>query len=484
MNRIELLLKQNGPMLSGSLAKAYENEYSSTNEAARQAISRARSPIQKLKIFPFEKNQIFCYLEEQYNTSNYKNALYDSLKQHSSTIAPLLIALENNHGFISKDLFPIYSVSPIKNTKGHRPFCRNVHDLLTTEIIFEYGEDYYMLNSSFSGIIPELAHHTSYKRLCQIIINDFISWAAKLNIIAFNSAISYPSIADFSHFQWNATCPSYMQPIYNCVEGNPGFLVADVIFNDQASVADVTYFIGKINIIRHFKNAPNFLPVLLVNSVSPEALKLLKEHKVLVGILSNLYDSNYTAILSDIYNVFQNATAILLKDATKIDSLLENISKSEGRFNNVMGDLFEYMVGSFYTKLGVSYLEMNKLIPNDNGTKNELDVLICKDNKIIVIECKATKSPLSHNYVQKWLSEIVPTFRKWIQSTYPQRKYEFQIWSLGGYDEQATELLKSHKKNVTKYTLLYYSKPEIINIAKEYNDHVFLKQIHKHFSDY
>ena len=127
---------------------------------------------------------------------------------------------------------------------------------------------------------------------------------------------------------------------------------------------------------------------------------------------------------------------------------------------------------------------MNKLIPNDNGAKNELDVLICKDNKIIVIECKATKSSLSYNYVQKWLSEIVPTFRKWIQSTYPQRKYEFQIWSLGGYDEQATELLKSHQKTVTKYTLLYYSKPEIINIAKEYNDHVFLKQIHKHFSDY
>lgn len=471
-------------MLSGNLAKAYERKYNANNEAARKAISRARSPVQKLKVFPFEKNQIFCYLEEQYNTFNYKTSLYNFLKQHSSTIAPLLIALENNYGIISKDLFPIYSISPIKNTKGHRLFTRNVHDLLDTEIIFEYDDEHYMLNSSFSGITPELSHHNSYNRLCKIIINDFVSWAAKLNIIAFNSAISYPDIAEFSHFQWNATCPSYMQPIYNCVERKPGFLVADVIFNNQASVADVTYFIGKINIIRHFKNVPNFLPVLLVNNVSLEALKLLKEHKVLVGILSNLYDSNYTAILSDIYNVFQNATAILHNDATKIDSLLENISKSEGRFNNAMGDLFEYMVGSFYTKLGVSYLEMNKLIPNDNGTKNELDILICKDNKIIVIECKATKSPLSHNYVQKWLSEIVPTFRKWIQNTYPQREYEFQIWSLGGYDKHATELLKSHKKTVTKYTLLYYSKPEIINIAKEYNDLVFLKQIRKHFSDY
>lgn len=62
-----------------------------------------------------------------------------------------------------------------------------------------------------------------------------------------------------------------------------------------------------------------------------------------------------------------------------------------------MGDLFEYMVGSFYNKLGVSYIEMNKLIPNDRGTQNEIDVLVCKDNKVIIIECKATKSSLSLN---------------------------------------------------------------------------------------
>lgn len=484
MNRIEILLKEYGPMLSGNLAQKYEKKYNTTNEAARKAISRARSPVQKLKFFPFEKNQIFCYLEEHFNTSIYKKVLYNLLKQHSSTIAPLLIALENNHGIISKDFFAIYSISPIKNTKGHRLFSRNIEDLLAAEIIYEYDTEHYVLNEAYSGIPFNLSHYNSYNRMCKIIISDFISWAAKLNLIAFNSATVYPNTAEFSHFQWNATCPSYMQPIYNCDKKTPGFLVADVLFKNQVSAADIAYFIGKINIIRHFKNAPNFLPVLLVNNVSPEALKLLKEHKVFIGILSNLYDSNYTRILSDIYNVFQNATAILLKDATKIDTLLESISKNEGRFNNAMGDLFEYMVGSFYTKLGVSYLEMNKLIPNDKGTKNELDILICKDNKIIAIECKATKSPLSFNYVQKWLSEIVPTFRKWIQNTYPQRKYEFQIWSLGGYDDQATELLNKHQKTVTKYTLSFYTKLDILNIAKEYNDHIFVNQIHKHFSEY
>ncbi len=482
MNRIEILLKQHGPMLSGDLAKKYEKKYNASNEAARKAISRARSPIQKIKYLPFEKNQIFCYLEEQYNTSCYKKTLYSSLKKHSSTMAPLLISLENNYGIISKDLFAIYSTSPIKKTKDHRLFSRNITDLLTAEIIYEYDNEYYILNGSYSGSTFDLTHYNSQNRICKIIVSDFISWAAKLNLIAYNSATIFPDIAEFSHFQWNATCPSYVQPIYNHLEQKPGFLVADVIYKDTVSVSDITYFIGKINIIRHFKNAPNFIPVLLVNNVEPDALKLLKEQKIFVGILSNIYDNNYTSLLSDIYNVFQNATTILLKDASKIDLLLENIAKNEGRFNNAMGDLFEYMVGSFYSKLGVSYFEMNKLIPNEKGTQNEIDILICKDNKMLIVECKATKSPLSFNYVQKWLSEIVPTFRKWLQNTYPQRKYEFQIWSLGGFDEQSTALLKKHKETTTKYTLSYYSKSDILNIAKDYGDHNFVNQIKKHFS--
>lgn len=117
MNRIEILLKQYGPMLSGDLAKKYEKKYNASNEAARKAISRARSPIQKIKYFPFEKNQIFCYLEEQYNTSSYKKMLYSSLKKHSSTIAPLLIALENNYGIISKTHLQFIPIHPSRKPK-------------------------------------------------------------------------------------------------------------------------------------------------------------------------------------------------------------------------------------------------------------------------------------------------------------------------------------------------------------------------------
>jgi len=64
MNKIEQLLKKRGPMISGDLARLYEKEYGVSNEAARQAISRAKSPVKRLYKIKFDKNQVFCYLED------------------------------------------------------------------------------------------------------------------------------------------------------------------------------------------------------------------------------------------------------------------------------------------------------------------------------------------------------------------------------------------------------------------------------------
>lgn len=483
MYSIQSILSQDGPMLSGLLAKKYEELNNSTNDAARKAISRARSPVQKLKCFPFDKNQVFCYLEEHFNTSLYKDCLYHALKENSATISPMLIALENNHGIIPENLLPIYSCSPIINTKGHRLFSRCIKDLIDQEIVL-LDDGFYMLKGGTYSFPQNLTQAKSMDRMRKIIVNDFISWAIKLNFIAYNSAIIYPEIAEFLHYQWCATCPSYIQPLFDSIHKKPGFMIVDIIYGKQTTIADVSFFVSKINTIRHFKNAPNFIPVLLVESLTNEALMLLKEHKIFIGILQNIFDKNYTSTLYDIYNVFLNATSILRNDVSKIDTLLENIYKNEGRFNNVIGDLFEYMVGAFYQRLGVSYIEMNKLIPNSKGTKNEMDILLCKDNKIIVIECKATKSPVTLQYVEKWLSEILPTFRHWIQEKYPQRKCEFQIWSMGGYDDKSLLLLETHKKSAKKYELHYYDKPQIVNLAKQNGDSTFLEHIAKHFKNF
>lgn len=48
MDRVEEILKKDGPMLSGVLANRLERKYAINNTAARKTVSRAKEPVQKL----------------------------------------------------------------------------------------------------------------------------------------------------------------------------------------------------------------------------------------------------------------------------------------------------------------------------------------------------------------------------------------------------------------------------------------------------
>lgn len=484
MGRVEDILKSQGPMLSGKLAAILENKYLISNEAARQAISRARTPVQKIKVFPFNKNQVFCYLEEQYKSRQYRQNLYEALTNDSIAVAIIIRALENNNYIMKKTLLPIYSKSPIENTKGHRNFKRIISDLIGQEILYEACEGYYAISSMYCGEDYNITYSKSEEQIVKIVANDFISWASKLNMVAFNSYKVFPDEAVFAHFKWLATIPSYVTPLYDYGKKRPGFVIVDVVIKSNATIQDVAFFIEKINIIRNFKGLATFAPVLLINGVTNDALQYLKENKIIVGVLSNLFDKRYTETLMNMYNVLRNATAVIKKDPQKLEDLIQEIAKSEGRFNNAMGDLFECMVGLFFNRTGSRYIEMNKQVSNEKGGKYEMDLLVDRDNKILVIECKAYKGRIDKEYVEKWLSTRIPTFRKFLGSIYPGRKLEFSLWSLGGFDEQAEQLLKEHRASAKKYELTFLNKREIYSFAQAANDKIFCEQINKHFKEY
>lgn len=306
----------------------------------------------------------------------------------------------------------------------------------------------------------------------------------KLNVIAYNSFEIFPDSAIFAHFKWFSTIPSYVTPLYDLKKKRPGFVVVDVLVKSNITIEDVSFFVEKVNIIRNFKGLPSFAPVLLLNGVSNEALRYLKENKIVVGILSNLFDKKYTETLMNMYNVLRNATAVIMREPQKLEELIKEIAKSEGRFNNAMGDLFECMVGLFFTRIGSRYIELNKQVSNGNGGKYEMDVLVERDGKVIVVECKAYRGKVDRDYVEKWLSSRIPVFRRFLEGIYPGKKFEFSIWSLGGFDESAKELLEKHKTTAKKYKLSYLNKKEIYQYAKDSNDKLFCEQIHKHFKEY
>ena len=89
MQRLQRILKKHGPMLSGRLGEKIANEEGIGLEAARQRLCRTGRPIRKITL-GYKNNQSFVYLEDQFNSDKYWNAIKASLKKSSKAYYALL----------------------------------------------------------------------------------------------------------------------------------------------------------------------------------------------------------------------------------------------------------------------------------------------------------------------------------------------------------------------------------------------------------
>lgn len=484
---IQSILEQNGPMLSGELAKIYEIENSSNNDCARKAISRARTPVQKNKLIPFNKNQVFVYLEKQYMGREYWDCLNLSINEQSMLANVILKALISQGGIMSKNTLAAYSLSPIKNLKGHKRFDVLIEKLKESKIIEDYGDEYYKLTESYFS--QDINFH--YPRMKgieiarNVILADFNDLLRKINMISYNKGKVY---ADFAQFRWCFTAPSYSQgiatwqPKRNKVA--PGFIIADVILLKNATINDLQYFVEKINIIKRYKNINNFIPFIILYDLNPEALKYLKSNNIVIGFIDRLFGDGYKDLLNDLIYVVSNATKMVQKNPEKIDKIFDKLVNIDGRYNNVVGDLFELLVADYYRTVGVRCLEINKQIAASDtisGKPKEIDVLVDRDGTIIVAECKATLPMIDEDFIDIWLKVKVRDIFHYLSGEYSNRNFTFQIWSTGGFTKEAEAKLEKAKNETRKYTIDYLNKEDMLVLAKKSKAQNFIKHVEKHF---
>ena len=137
--KVVTLLNKYGPMLSGELARKFEHEYGASNTAARQALSRAKKPVNKICTLSFDKNQKFFYLESQYMSNRYIERLMDAIKQSSQINWVYICAFQSQNGFVAKSILPSLVSSPIKNVKGHKLHQRVIDDLMHIQMILKHS---------------------------------------------------------------------------------------------------------------------------------------------------------------------------------------------------------------------------------------------------------------------------------------------------------------------------------------------------------
>lgn len=475
MKRVIEILEQKGPMLSGELANYMQMKYDMSNEVARKAISRATSPVHKIKGIGFENNQKYVYLKDQYNSEIYFKNLFDAFRSNSKNYYQILLAIQNNGGFISKKVLASYVAAPVENLTRHKRYDLLVNKLIELKFIHEYIDGYYQLLYPYEDKL-DIRNTKAIELAKKTVINDFNDWAKNLNLIAYNSSKGFFEYANFAKFQWAFTAPSYVNDIVDRKNGKPGFCIGDIIIGKNTDIDDVQFFIDKIDVIKHYKNLPSFIPIIISENYTREAHKLLKEKGVICAKISNLFSINYSEALKELVHIMRNASAIISKDPDKFIDYTNRISSLEGKMGNLIGDLFEAAVGYYFHMIGCKYFELNKIVRHDNSEK-EIDIYVEKDGKIKIIECKGIKNTLDHEYVVKWVSNNIPTIYKSIKKSDSNAVIEFELWSTGGYTNETIELLEKVKTNTKKYSIHYFNATDIIHKAKECKCNVLLKSI-------
>lgn len=475
--RIINILSKEGPMISGELAEKLNKGYDMTPEAARKAISRASSPIHKLKL-NFNNNQKFIYLKRHYNQTVYYESLEISLKKHSKAFYNFLRAVMYHNGFIDIKQLPAYSCSPIELLKGHKLAKIIISSLIANNILQEYTPGIYQINRR----IYDKENYNKFKAVetaKKVIMDDFENWARRINLVSYNKSKKLDDSPEFYKFQWSFTSPSYVQGIKK--RESPGFVIADILIGRPLELSDIDYFMDKINILKQNKNVSSFVPILIVEGLREDTFKKLKAEGVILGLIDRLFGQEYLKTLRSLMTVIENASAIISKSPEKYHDLINKLSKLEGRSSNLRGEVFELAVGYHYSRIA-QYIEINKKITIAGKTK-EIDVFVkYSSTELRIVECKGHNYPLDEDFIRRWLSKNIKIIREWAlhQDDYRHKELVFELWATSGFEKTAEALLEKQLKKTKKYKIVYLDRTKIFEEAKKHaNDN--LKMILKNF---
>lgn len=460
-------IENKGGMLSGQLAEYIVSTQKLTETTARKRIERLQSPIHKLKGL-FADNQSFIYHSDNFNSQEYFECLEEAFEKSAKRCYAVIVAINYSHGIISKIDLPNFTFSPKSKIKGHLLYSTLIEKLKQTKVLVDYDEEHYTLNSFLlKDAEPNFRHYKSIQFVKDLVINQFANWSKNIGLCSFKTGETNKEVGGF---QFAFASPSYINGLvqYKDNSPKPGFVVADILIGNSTTGKQIDFFLQKINAIRASNPSIKLFPVLILDGVEVTALNKLKKTGVLIATIREIFGESYNELLKNLINTITNAGVILKKDPESYLALMAQLTKLiNGKTNNLRGDLFELAVGYYYGKQCQS-LDIGKKVRIDNDIKvREIDVLANYENEIRVVECKGYNYPIDKEYVEKYLSDKIPAVRKWLDRFYPNKKQVFEIWSTGGFDIEATELLTKAKNNTKKYDIDFLDKTQILERASQ-----------------
>ena len=493
------LLDREGPSLTGTLARHLMASGLSA-VAARQRISRLPDGVKILHGLPFPRRSRFVYLESQFGSEKYWTALISAIESANPSYAAALAGVRARGGIVLKSHFDIVSGAPVRQSGqiASAVVLKRLQsvDLLSVVNIEGLGECVVL-----GGEGTVSAESLGYLR-ARLVTENFLldairGWLGRMNMASPNvTEIREDSVRpQFATFRFDICGPSYLRPLIRIrkQKTDPGFLVADAIVGRVLDERSVMPFLRKCVTLAHLRKVRPFLPMLIADGFTPEALHACRSRGIIATRPETLFGKDVARALNDLLQTLSKAAAIAVGNPGRIENLFEKLSVIEGSAGNLRGALFEILVGHVVHAIEAGSIDIGALVQDSKtGKRAEIDVRLVKERTVRIYECKGYQpsTSIGKDEIERWLEERVPVIYR---AHLAERRFEncrlkFEYWTCGHFDKDAEAHFRVAKKRTKKYDLdwkdgaavrEYISQIHAPGIRKIFDEHYFKHPLSK-----
>lgn len=481
-------------MRGSRLAALLVEQYGLTPDAAKKRISRARPPIQKLRIPLLPKNESFVYHEQDRDSERFRVALVHDLKESNSICGIALSSLEARGGLVQRHGFDVISGAPIaqrKQVSSSVLLSRLVSaEIVEPTVVGEVGEcvrfrDGYGFVLNEKGFRAQVVAES-------VLLDGLREWARRLGMASYNLIRIRDSECSprFGPFHWDLCGPSYLLPLLTKMQKGtstkPGFLVADVFCGRSLEQSHIEYVRRKTAVLNTTRGIVPFLPMIVADSYTSEALRSGHSAGIIMATTKNLFGETVAKALQTLIQTLIRATEVVTRNPEQLIQLLDDLRALEGEAGNLRGALFEMIVAFLVRAVDGNNIDIGKVVRDpETGERAEIDVLRIKANQEFwAYECKA-RAPagtVGRREVEEWFRRINRIHKIYrTREEFQRHRFGFEIWTTGNFDEDAQALLKAEKKERTRIRIEWKDGRQVREYAKRANHKAILDTLDEHY---
>jgi hypothetical protein len=461
-------------------------------EAARQRLSRLPEEVRVLYGVPFPRRARFIYLEDQFGTDQYWSALIRDIEEANPAYAAALAGVRARGGILPRAHFDVASGSPAlqkKQLASATVLERLISVRLLARVNIEGVGECVALDEDAAYIAAERASVRARLMTEDVLIGAMRAWLGRMNWASPKvTTVRGETMPKFATFHFDICGPCYLRPMrrFRGETVDPGFVVADVVLGRILEEDEVKPFIRKCETLSYLRDVRPFLPVLIADGFSPEALRACRAQGIVVTRPETLFGRDVGQALGDLLQTLTRAAAVAASDPKRLESLFARLGGIEGAATNLRGALFELIVGHMVRSIEGGSIDIGEIVRDlESNRPREIDVRLVKERNVTIYECKGYQpgTVVDEGEIEEWLNDKVSVIYKAHrqQQRFDGATLRFEFWTCGSFDQKAMALLEGAQRRTRKYEIAWKDGTAVRDYAKGMKATGLRKILNEHY---